>query len=459
MLLLPQIVFMSSFDDFTISKQLRYAIDDLGFETPTPIQQRSFPVIMAGKDMVGIAQTGTGKTFAYMLPILQGLPFSKEKHPRVLVIVPTRELVIQVTEEIEKFGKYASIRVAGVFGGVNINWHKDAVAQGLDIVVATPGRLYDLVLSRALQLKNVKKLVIDEVDVMLDLGFRFQLVNIFELLPQRRQNIMFSATMTHEVNDLIHDFFIAPTAVSVAVSGTPLDTITQYCYSVPNFYTKANLLVHLLRNAEEFSKVLVFVANKKSADLLFEVLQVAFNLEVAVIHSNKTQNYRMRSIEDFNSEKTRILVTTDVMSRGLDLDEITQVFNFDTPSFPENYMHRIGRTGRAEKEGSSFLFYSEKEAEAKEAIETLMDRTITELPLPPEVTIETKLTPEEQPKIYEPNNPTKRAEEAPSGFHEKKEKNTKTNQGGSYQRTIKKKYKKPKTKGDKNYNKRNKRRR
>jgi ATP-dependent RNA helicase RhlE len=214
--------------------------------------------------MVGIAQTGTGKTFAFMLPLLQGLPFSRELHPRILVIVPTRELVIQVVDEIEKFAKYMDVRVLGVYGGVNMNRQKEAIVLGCDIVVATPGRLYDLVLSRALQLKSVRKLVIDEVDVMLDLGFRFQLINIFELLPKRRQNIMFSATMTDDVNELIHDFFEAPTTISVAVSGTPLDNIQQSCYSVPNFYTKINLLSHLLQKKEEFSKVLDFVSKKRS---------------------------------------------------------------------------------------------------------------------------------------------------------------------------------------------------
>ena len=449
---------MDSFEEFNISRQLRYAITDLSFERPTPIQEKAFPVVLSGTDMVGIAQTGTGKTFAYMLPILQWLPFSKENHPRVLVVVPTRELVLQVTEEIEKFGKYSSIRVAGVYGGVNINQHKEVVAQGLDIVVATPGRLYDLVISRALQLKNIKKLVIDEVDVMLDLGFRFQLINIFELLPERRQNIMFSATMTDDVNALIHDFFRAPTTVSVAVSGTPLDNIAQFCYAVPNFYTKINLLVHLLGDVELYQKVLVFVPNKKSADLLFTLLEEHFGAEVAVIHSNKTQNYRIRSIENFNSGKTRVLVTTDVMSRGLDLDQISQVVNFDTPLYAENYMHRIGRTGRAEQLGMSLLFYTEKEQDSKEAIEGLMKLEIPKKELPSEIEVSKQLTAEEQPRIIEPDNPTKKAADAPSGFHEKKEKNTKTNQGGSYQRTIKKKYKKPKTKGDKNYNKRNKKR-
>lgn len=447
---------MESFNELNISKQLQYAIADLGFEKPTPIQAQSFSVIMSGTDMVGIAQTGTGKTFAYMLPILQDLKFSKEINPRVLVMVPTRELVLQIVEEIEKFGKYSSIRVIGVFGGTNINRQKEAVAEGADIIVATPGRLYDLVVSRALQLKAVKKVVIDEVDVMLDLGFRFQLTNILELLPNKRQNIMFSATMTDDVNVFIHDFFIAPTTVSVAVSGTPLENISQYAYKVENFYTKANLLKHLLQNESDFTKVLVFVPNKKSADLLFDILDEFFGSEVAVIHSNKTQNYRIRSIENFNAEKTRILVTTDVMARGLDLDQITHVINFDVPNFPENYMHRIGRTGRAEQEGTSILLYTEKEEDAKEAIEKLMDLQIEELDFPKEVEISKQLTYEEKPQVVEINNPNN-VEEVGPAFHEKKEKNRKENQGGSYKRIIKQKYKKPKTRGDKNYNKRNKR--
>ena len=446
---------MESFSELNISKQLQYAIADLGFEKPTPIQAQSFSVIMSGADMVGIAQTGTGKTFAYMLPILQDLKFSKQVHPRVMVLVPTRELVLQVVEEIEKFGKYSSIRVLGVYGGTNINNQKEAVAQGTDIIVATPGRLYDLIISRAIQLKTIKKVVIDEVDVMLDLGFRFQLTNILELLPVKRQNIMFSATMTDDVNVFIHDFFVAPTTVSVAVSGTPLENISQYTYAVPNFYTKVNLLLHILKDEKEFTKTLVFVPNKKSADMVFDLLDEFFGSEVAVIHSNKTQNYRIRSIENFNAGKTRILVTSDVMARGLDLDQISHVINFDTPVFPENYMHRIGRTGRAAQIGTAILLYTEKEKDAKEAIETLMDIKIKELELPKEVEIATQLTYDEQPQIIEINNPTN-VEDAGAAFHEKIEKNQKENQGGSYKRIIKLKYKKPKTRGDKNYNKKKK---
>lgn len=446
---------MSTFQDFDLSKQLHYAIEDLGFTTPTPIQEESFSIIRGGKDVVGIAQTGTGKTFAYMLPLLRDLKFSKQINPRILVLVPTRELVVQVVDQIQLFSKYINVRTLGVYGGVNMNAQMQILAQGIDIVVATPGRLYDLVLSRALQLKSIKNLVIDEVDVMLDLGFRYQITNILELLPEQRQNIMFSATMTDDVSGLIDDFFRSPHKISIAVSGTPLDNISQTCYAVPNFYTKVNLLTHLLKDTQTYSKVLVFISNKRIADRLFDCLKSDFGDEICVIHSNKTQNYRLRSISQFNEGVNRILVATDVMARGLDLDMITHVINFNTPNYPENYMHRIGRSGRAEAKGSSVLFYTEKEREYKETIESLMNYEIPELEFPEEVPVSTVLAPEEQTKTHELNNPSKTTGLAP-GFHEKKEKNKKTNQGGSYRKEIERKYKKPKTRGDKNYNMRNK---
>ncbi len=449
-----------TFQDLNLNTPLYNALEDLGFTTPTPIQSEAFGTVASGRDVVGIAQTGTGKTFAYMLPILRNLKFSKQDNPRVLILVPTRELVVQVVEEIEKLSKYINNRVLGVYGGTNINTQKQAVAQGLDIIVATPGRLYDLAVSRVLQLKSIQKLVIDEVDVMLDLGFRHQLVNIFDILPERRQNIMFSATMTQDVDALISDFFRNPERISIAVSGTPLDNISQQRYEVSNFYTKLNLLIHLLQNEEEFNKVLIFVAYKRMADRLFEKLEEHFNSEICVIHSNKTQNYRLRSIEAFDSGEQRILIATDVMARGLDIDNISHVINFDTPEYPENYMHRIGRTGRAEREGTALVFSTEKEQDALEAIETLMQMKIPVLDIPEHVEISNELIPEERPQIKERNNPTKPAEEDAPGpaFHEKKDKNKKVNLGGSYRREMAKKYKKPKTRGDKTANRRRKKR-
>jgi len=449
-----------TFQDLNLSTQLLNALDDLEFTTPTPIQEKAFPVVMSGKDVVGIAQTGTGKTYAYMLPILRMLKYSVQQNPRVLVLVPTRELVVQVVDEIEKLSTYINVRIAGVYGGTNINTQKQIVTQGLDIIVATPGRLYDLAVSRALQLKSIQKLVIDEVDVMMDLGFRHQLMNIFDILPQQRQNIMFSATMTEQVEEIIKDIFINPKKISIAKSGTPLENIKQYTYSTTNFYTKVNLLEYLLEDNEAFQKTLLFVANKRMADRLFDRFERTFPDQCAVIHSNKAQNYRLRSIEQFESGEHRILIATDVMARGLDIDDISHVINVDTPAYPENYMHRIGRTGRAQKKGNAIIMVTSQEEESLEAIEALMEMKIEQLSFPKAVEISEELTPEEEPKIKEIYNPHKRPndDEAGAAFHEKKEKNKKVNLGGKYKREIKKKYKKPKTRGDKTYNQKNKKR-
>lgn len=447
---------MYTFEHLGISMQLHNAVDELGFDQPTPIQAEAYPVILSGKDVVGIAQTGTGKTYAYLLPILKDLKFSNQVNPRVLVLVPTRELVLQVVEQINSLSKYMSIRTLGVYGGTSMLTQSQFVAQGTDILVATPGRLYDLTINAALQLKAIKKLVIDEVDIMLDLGFRFQLTNIFDLLPKRRQNIMFSATMTEEVDELIDDFFTVPTKISIAVSGTPLDNISQACYQVSNFYTKINLLSSILEDRNEYNKVLVFVSSKKIADRLFEAMEDRFGSDVCVIHSNKSQNYRIRSIQQFDNAENRILITTDVMARGLDLDKISHVINFDTPSYPENYMHRIGRTGRAEQQGKTLLFYTEKEEVHKKAIEELMDYKIPIIDFPDQVPISKELIPEERASdIKTKHKPRKEHIASGGAFHEKKEKNKKTNQGGSYLRK-KRHHKNPRTKGDKFQNMRKK---
>ncbi|PLX16951.1 MAG: DEAD/DEAH box helicase [Marinilabiliales bacterium] len=450
---------MESFESLKLSRYLNNAIIDLGFDKPTPIQSRAFPVILSGKDMVGIAQTGTGKTFAYLLPLLHELKFSKQLNPRILILVPTRELVLQLVENIQSLTTYMNIRSLGVYGVTNINTQKQAVAQGTDILVATPGRLYDLAVSGVLQLNGIKKLVIDEVDIMLDLGFQYQLTNIFDLLKARRQNIMFSATMTDEIEALIDDFFDAPAKVSIAVSGTPLDNIIQACYKVPNFHTKINLLTHILKDKDEFSKVLVFISSKKNADLLFETLEEDLKSESCVIHSNKTQNYRIRSIQQFDHGINRVLISTDVMARGLDLEKITHVINFDTPHFPENYMHRIGRTGRAEEEGKTILFYTEKEEKWKLAIEELMSFKIPVLDFPEEVEISNELIREERPQIIDLKNHNRNLSKVVRGpsFHEKSEKNRKNNSGGKAGLT-RKKYKKPQKRGDKIQNLRSKKR-
>ena len=283
-------------------------------------------------------------------------------------------------------------------------------------------------------------------------------MNIFDIIPEKRQNILFSATMTEDVDQLIYDYFKNPIKISIAVSGTPLDNIEQVAYNVPNFFTKVNLLNHLLYDKETYNKVLIFVAFKRTADYLFKHLEEVFGSETCVIHSNKTQNYRIRSIRQFDEGNNRILVATDVMARGLDFDNVSHVINFDTPDFPENYMHRIGRTGRAEKAGKTILLSTEKEQEAKLNIEELMNYKIPLLELPKDVEISKLLTEDERPREDKEQSKNRTGLEYVPGpaFHEKSEKNKKVNLGGSYRREIAKKYKKPKTRGDKNYNKRNK---
>ncbi len=444
---------MSNFNEINLNKQLKNAINDLGFINPTPIQEATFSKILAGKDLVGIAQTGTGKTIAYCLPLLQELSYSKQNNPRILILVPTRELVAQVVETLKQLTKYITCRIVGVYGGTNMNTQKIWLQDGADVVVATPGRLYDLALCRALQLKGVKKLVIDEVDVMLDLGFRFQLINIFELLPTKNQNIMFSATMTEDVEEIINSFYSKAEKVQIALSGTPLDNIYQTKYAVPNYYTKENLLAHIIKDKSKMKKVLVFVSSKKIADRLYETMSESYISQIAVIHSNKSQNYRFRSINQYNKGKVRILIATDIIARGLDLDKISHVINFDTPTFPENYMHRIGRTGRAEEEGKSILFYTEKEKYYTSKIEDLMEMEIPTLEIPEEVKIIQQLTNEEHKENGKNHNRNiKKEKRENSGFHEKSVKNLQVNDRDKWRKARNRKYKNAISRGDKGVN-------
>ena len=444
---------MSNFNELNLNKQLFNAIEDLGFEQQTPIQSDTYSMILSGKDIVGIAQTGTGKTIAYCLPLLQELSYSTQTNPRILILVPTRELVAQVVETLNDLTKYITCRIIGVYGGTNMNTQKKWLQDGADVVVATPGRLYDLALCRALQLKGVKKIVIDEVDIMLDLGFRFQLTNIFELLPTKKQNLMFSATMTEDIEEIISSFFSLAEKVQIALSGTPLENIIQTKYSVPNYFTKENLLVNILQDKQRMKKVLVFVSSKKIADRLYESMSEFFISELAVIHSNKSQNYRFRSINQYSEGKVRILIATDIIARGLDLDKISHVINFDTPTFPENYMHRIGRTGRAEEQGNSILFYTEREDVYKNKIEDLMKLKISELDIPNDVEITLELTTEEhRANNKNINRNLKKEERINSGFHEKSAKNQQVNDRDKWRKERAVKYKKPKTRGDKGAN-------
>ncbi len=430
-----------TFDELNINKPLLNAVEDLGFINPTPVQEKTFPVIMSGKDVVATAQTGTGKTFAYLLPVLRQLKYSEQRHPRILILVPTRELVLQIIGELDKLTKYMNVRYAGIYGGTNINTQKKVVYAGLDILVAAPGRLYDLAMTGLLRLKNIQKVVIDEVDEMLNLGFRPQLMSIFEILPKKRQNLMFSATLTKEVETFINDFFISPTKIEITPHGTPIDKILQSAYFVPNYNTKINLLNLLLKD-EHLEKVLVFVHGKKIADRVFGGLSADYQDFSAAIHSNKSQNLRIKTLDRFHKGELRLLIATDIAARGLDITDVTHVINFDMPETPGDYIHRTGRTGRADKPGKAISFITEKEQELQMQIEEMMKKVIPVKDLPKDLKISTVLTEEEKNKPYDKNYlETKFKHDSQGAFHEKKEKNKKINSGSpSKKRKV---YKKP----------------
>jgi ATP-dependent RNA helicase RhlE len=423
---------MITFKDLNLTKPLLNALSDIGFDNPTPIQEKAFPVIMSGKDAVGIAQTGTGKTFAYLLPILRQLTFSEQRQPRVLIVVPTRELVVQVVDEVAKLSAYMQARCVGVYGGGNINIQKQKVYDGVDILVATPGRLIDLTLSRTLQFNSIQKLVIDEVDEMLNLGFRSQLIKILDILPEKRQNLMFSATLNEDVEMMIDNYFYKPEYIELISRGTPLEKIIQQAYHVPNFYTKVNLLEYLLQTEKNFTKVLLFVKNKKIADDIYKELEGEFAEDIGVIHSNKSQPQRFSAVKKFDEGTHRLLIATDVIARGLDLKDVTHVINFDMPSKEASaYIHRIGRTGRADKTGIAISFITKLNLPMQKEIETLMKKKLEILDMPEAVEISENLTQDEKPVTRDKSLKKIPKHITPTGaFHEKKDKNKKVNLGG-----------------------------
>lgn len=428
---------MSTFEQFNLPKSLQKAVDLIGLTNPTPIQIKSFPVILSGRDVMGIAQTGTGKTFAYLLPILKQWKFQNTETPRVVIIVPTRELVVQVAEEVEKLTQFMSVRTVGVFGGVNINTQKKAVYEGVDILVGTPGRIMDLALDGVIRFDALQKLIIDEFDEILNQGFRFQVTSILSMLKNKRQNILFSATMTDEVDEMLDEYFDFPEEVSLAPSGTPLEKIEQKGYFVPNFLTKINLIIELL-NDESFERILLFVNNKKTADLLSTKLEEFFPEQFGVIHSNKSQNYRLNTMAAFQRGEIRGIVTTDVMARGLDISNISHVVNVEFPEIPEQYIHRIGRTGRADKSGVAISLISPREEEIQIEAEMLMEKEIEILDLPDSIEIAEKLLEFEKDKKKVKFLLKRPKLEGGSAFQEKSEKNKKVNLGGPGKRNPRK---------------------
>ncbi|WP_419545679.1 DEAD/DEAH box helicase [Odoribacter laneus] len=414
-----------AFTDLNISKQILDALAEAGFEEPTPIQREAFPVIRSGKDMIGIARTGTGKTLAYLIPILMKLHYAQGKYPRAIVIVPTRELVVQVCESVELLTEYMDIRCVGIYGGTNIRTQQNAVYEGVDLLVATPGRFMDIYMNGMLRTPLVKTVVVDEADRLMDLGFMPQLRSILEVIPEKHQTLLFSATFSTAVTTLASEFMVAPEKVEVAPQATPVDTVLQLRYDVPNIMTKINLLKLLLANKEEYSRVMVFTESKKNADRITDKLADYWKDELSVIHSNKAQNTRLNALRAFREGRSRIMIASDVAARGIDIQDVSHVVNFDIPALPEEYVHRIGRTARAGKEGVAISLVSPKEEERIEMIEQLIGQKIDLQALPERLEISDVLLDEEKIQtaniIYQKGRP-----KGGGAFHARSAKNSKS---------------------------------
>lgn len=411
----------NTFEDFKFNRQILNAVNDAGYETPTPIQRKTIPLINGGADVIGIAQTGTGKTAAFALPILRKLNFAQGNDPRVVILGPTKELICQLFDEIKKFSTYTDLRAVVLYGGVGPKTQIEEIEKGVDIIVATPGRFMEIYLKGKLQTKSIEIMVLDEADRMMDMGFMPQIRKILEVIPRKRQNLLFSATFSSKVETLSEEFLAFPKKVEVTPQFTPAETVEQRVYELPNFKTKINMLEHLFNNEEGMDKVMIFTNSKSIADNVFKFLERKMDLEVRVVHSNKAQNSRINALKEFSESKVNVLVATDVSSRGIDVDGITHVINFEIPHAYEDYVHRIGRTGRAGKSGIAFSFVNDIEKKHLAKIEKLIRMEVPRYPLPIDLVIEQ--TPFVEKQMMDRELDAIKRKENPDfkgAFHEKK---------------------------------------
>jgi ATP-dependent RNA helicase RhlE len=365
-----------SFRILGLDAKILQAVQEAGYTEPTPIQTAAIPPIIAGHDLIGIAQTGTGKTAAFTLPILTKLaaqPPAQHRATRVLVIAPTRELVLQIEENVKIYAKHLPLTVATVFGGVGEHGQIKALRAGVDVIIACPGRLLDLMGRRCADFSQLKFLVLDEADRMLDMGFLPSIRRIIQQLPKQRQTLMFSATLSKEIESLTHEFQRAPKVVQIGRRANPAETVTQLVYEVPK-HLKTPLLLHLLREPQ-MNMVLVFSRMKHSADRLARQLEQK-GIATATLHSNRSQNQRLKALKDFKSGAVRVLVATDIAARGIDVDGISHVVNYDFPMHVEDYVHRIGRTGRAQAVGDAISFVTPEDHGELRALERFIGRGI-----------------------------------------------------------------------------------
>lgn len=365
-----------SFRALSLDVKILQAVQEAGYTEPTPIQSAAIPPILAGHDLIGIAQTGTGKTAAFTLPILTKLaaqPAGPRNSTRVLIIAPTRELVLQIEENVKAYAKHLRLSVATVFGGVGEHPQIRALRAGTDIIIACPGRLIDLMNRRNGDFSGLQFLVLDEADRMLDMGFLPSIRQIVRQMPPKRQTLMFSATLSKEIEQLTHEFQRAPKTIQIGRRANPAETVTQLIYEVPK-HLKPALLLHLLRDPL-MDMVLVFSRMKHSADRIARNLETA-GIKTAALHSNRSQNQRLRALKDFKSGAVRVLVATDIAARGIDVDGISHVVNYDFPMHAEDYVHRIGRTGRAHAVGDAISFVTPEDHGELRALERFIGRGI-----------------------------------------------------------------------------------
>lgn len=416
---------MSNFSDLGLNPQLVRACEEVGYVNPTDIQLKAIPLLLKGHDVLGIAQTGTGKTAAYALPVLMQTKYAQGMNPRALVLAPTRELVMQIYEVFVKLAQNTDLRILALYGGLGPKTQIDALNGGIDILISTPGRFMELYLKEVIVVKEIKCLILDEADKMMDMGFMPQIRKILEVIPyKKRQNGLFSATFPEKVENLSHEFLEFPHKVEITPQATTAANVKQWAYEMPNLKTKMNALKYFLQNPD-FERVMIFCRSKNVANELEKFLLdgvLKYN-QLRVIHSNKGQNTRINAMNLFREGNLRVLLTTDVTARGIDIPLVSHVINFDVPLIYEDYVHRIGRTGRAEALGESITFVTISEQYHWEKIEKLIQQKIDFSPIPEEIEIE-KTPFLEQQEMLKALDDQKRREnpDFKGAFHEKKSK-------------------------------------
>ena len=365
-----------TFQELGLTEPILKAVQSQGYTVPTPIQQQAIPVVLKKKDLLGCAQTGTGKTAAFAIPILQILDADRRKgfsHIRALILTPTRELAVQIHESFETYGKHTGVKQEVIFGGVSQHTQTLALRNGTDVLIATPGRLLDLVSQGYVHLDHLEIFVLDEADRMLDMGFINDIRKIIRVLPQEKQTLFFSATMPNEISFLANSLLHNPVKIEVTPVSSTAEKVEQSIYMVEK-NDKLSLLVHLLEKPE-ISRTLVFTRTKHGADKIAKALSKS-NIKADAIHGNKTQTSRQRALQNFKNGRLKVLVATDIAARGIDVDDLTHVINFDLPNVPETYVHRIGRTGRAGNEGIALSFCDREERAYLKDINKLISQTI-----------------------------------------------------------------------------------